>query len=123
MMQLMSEDITNPARVDDPPPESLELIAQYFRVLGDPQRLRILHCLQAGEHTVGQIAELTGASQSNVSKHLALLRGSGLVARRQEGNRAWFGITAPFIFDLCDIVCSGARDRLDRERAQLHDGA
>ena len=99
--------------------ESMELIAQYFRVLGDAQRLRILHCLRSGEHTVGQIAELTRASQSNVSKHLTLLRSSGLVGRRQEGNRAWFGITAPFIFELCEIVCDGARERLEHERSQL----
>ena len=101
--------------------ESLELIAQQFRVLGDAQRLRILHCLQAGERTVGEIAELTGASQSNVSKHLSLLRAAGLVGRRQAGNHAYFGITAPFIFDLCNIVCDGARSRLAREQALLPD--
>lgn len=100
-------------------PESMELIAQYFRVLSDAQRLRILHCLQTGEHTVGEIAELTGASPSNVSKHLALLRANGLVGRRQAGNRAYFGITAPFIFELCDIVCSGARQRLQHEQSLL----
>lgn len=101
------------------PTESLELIAQYFRVLGDAQRLRILHCLQAGEQSVGDIARMTGASPSNVSKHLALLRANGLVGRRQSGNLAYFAIAAPFIFDLCDIVCSGARQRLERESALL----
>ena len=105
-----------------PTAESMDLIAQYFRVLGDAQRLRILHCLQGGEHTVGEIAELSGASPSNVSKHLGLLRANGLVGRRQDGNRAYFGITAPFIFELCDIVCSGARERLQREQALLPDG-
>jgi len=99
--------------------ESMEIIAQYFRILGDAQRLRILHCLQSGEHTVGEIAAATQASQSNVSKHLGILRANGLVGRRQDGNRAYFGITAPFIFELCDIVCSGARQRLERERALL----
>lgn len=101
--------------------ESLELIAHQFRVLGDAQRLRILHCLQTGERTVGEIAELTSASQSNVSKHLSLLRTAGLVGRRQAGNRAYFGITAPFIFDLCNIVCDGTRSRLAREQALLPD--
>lgn len=103
-------------------PESMELIAQYFRVLSDPQRLRILHCLQAGERTVSEIVAMTGASQSNVSKHLGVLRINGLVGRRQEGNHAYFGIRAPFIFELCEIVCSGARDRLEQERALLPDG-
>lgn len=101
--------------------ESMELIAQYFRVLSDPQRLRILHCLQSGERTVSEITAATGASQSNVSKHLGVLRTNGLVGRRQDGNRAYFGIQAPFIFELCDIVCNGARERLERERALLPD--
>jgi len=109
---LMADQFTQPA-------ESFELIAQYFRILGDAQRLRILHCLQAGEQSVGEIAEITGASPSNVSKHLALLRANGLVGRRQSGNLAYFAITAPFIFELCDIVCSGARERLERESALL----
>ncbi len=100
-------------------PESMELIARYFRVLGDAQRLRILHCLQTGERTVGEIAESIDATHSNVSRHLGLLRANGLVARRQAGNHAYFEIAAPFIFALCDIVCSGTRERLAREQALL----
>ncbi|RZU98805.1 ArsR/SmtB family transcription factor [Spiribacter vilamensis] len=107
------------ADTDSGQPESMESIAHYFRLLGDAQRLGILHCLQSGERTVGQIAAMTGASPSNVSKHLATLRSSGLVGRRQAGNRAYFEITAPFIFELCDIVCSGAHERLAREQASL----
>lgn len=107
------------ADVDAQQSESMELIAHTFRLLGDVQRLGILHCLQSGEQTVGEIAAQTGASPSNVSKHLATLRASGLVGRRQAGNWAYFEITAPFIFDLCDIVCSGARERLEREQASL----
>lgn len=99
--------------------EALELIASQFRVLGDAQRLKILHCLQNGEKPVGEIALLTGASPSNVSKHLSLLRNAGLVGRRQAGNRAYFGITAPFIFELCDIVCDGERARLAKQQALL----
>lgn len=101
--------------------ETLQLVASQFRLLGDAQRLRILHCLQSGERTVGEIATLTGASQSNVSKHLSLLRSAGLVGRRQAGNHAYFGIIAPFIFELCSIVCDGARERLTREQALLPD--
>jgi DNA-binding transcriptional ArsR family regulator len=107
------------AETDVQRPETLERIAQYFRTLGDAQRLSILHCLQSGERTVGEIAALTQASPSNVSKHLATLRANGLVDRRQDGNRAYFGITAPFIFELCDIVCNGERERLIREQASL----
>ncbi|TPD54706.1 MAG: ArsR family transcriptional regulator, partial [Thalassolituus maritimus] len=50
--------------------EMLELIAQRFRLLSDPMRLKILHQLQSGEKSVTELVENTGASQPNVSKHL-----------------------------------------------------
>ncbi|HCB40594.1 MAG TPA: ArsR family transcriptional regulator, partial [Gammaproteobacteria bacterium] len=94
--------------------DQLEVVAQRFRVLSDPMRLKILHNLREGELTVGGLVELTGASQPNVSKHLSILRGAGLVIRRQEGNQAYFSIGAPFVFDLCDIVCEGIRKEFEQ---------
>jgi len=59
--------------------------AKFFRGFGDPSRLSILDTLRQGPHTVGEIVEATGLSQSNVSNHLACLRGCGLVASEQSG--------------------------------------
>lgn len=89
--------------------EMLELIAQRFRLLSDPMRLKILHQLQSGEKSVTELVENTGASQPNVSKHLSTLRTHGLVKRRQEGNMAFFSIAAPFIFDVCNTVCDSMK--------------
>ncbi|MEN8669712.1 MAG: ArsR/SmtB family transcription factor [Ketobacter sp.] len=97
--------------------DQLEVVAQRFRVLSDPMRLKILHNLREGELTVGGLVELTGASQPNVSKHLSILRGAGLVIRRQEGNQAYFSIGAPFVFDLCDIVCEGIRKEFEQKQS------
>ncbi|MFK4752500.1 MULTISPECIES: ArsR/SmtB family transcription factor [Oceanospirillaceae] len=99
--------------------EMLELIAQRFRLLSDPMRLRILHQLQPGEKSVGQLVEATGASQPNVSKHLSTLRTHGLVRRRQEGNMAYFSIGAPFIFELCDSVCDSMREEWEQRQSLL----
>jgi DNA-binding transcriptional ArsR family regulator len=66
--------------------EMLELIAQRFRLLAGPMRLQILHELQQGEYNVGELVERIGASQPNISKHLASLRSQQMVKRRQEGN-------------------------------------
>ena len=98
--------------------QMLELIAQRFRILSDPMRLRILHQLQNGEKSVGQLVEATGASQPNVSKHLSTLKTHGLVNRRQEGNMAYFSIGSPFVFDLCSSVCSNMRNEWE-ERNNL----
>ena len=90
--------------------EMLELIAQRFRLLSDPMRLKILHQLQDGEKSVTELVTATGASQPNVSKHLSTLRSHGLVKRRQDGNMAYFSISATFIFDVCNIVCDSMKD-------------
>ena len=102
--QLMSDD-------------QLEVVSQRFRVLSDPMRLKILHNLRDGELTVGALVDRTGASQPNVSKHLSILRGAGLVNRRQEGNMAFFSIGAPFVFELCDIVCEGIRKEFEQKQS------
>ncbi|MCG8317328.1 MAG: metalloregulator ArsR/SmtB family transcription factor [Pseudomonadales bacterium] len=96
--------------------DMLALVAQQFRVLSDPMRLKILRCLQDGEHTVGQLVDKISSSQPNVSKHLTVLRNAGLVSRRQEGNLAIFAIAAPFVFQLCEIVCSGIVAELEAKR-------
>lgn len=95
-------------------PEAMELVAHRFKLLGDPMRLRILHALQQGEKSVTQLVEETGASQPNISKHLSVLKNAGLVKRRQESNSAYFSIGAPFIFDLCNIVCDGISKELEQ---------
>ena len=97
--------------------EQLDVISQRFRVLSDPMRLKILHNLRGGELTVGSLVERIGASQPNVSKHLSILRGAGLVNRRQDGNLAYFSIGAPFVFQLCDIVCEGIRKEFEQKQS------
>src|SRR5438270_759652 len=72
-----------PFRLPDAPAET-DLVAKYFRGLGDPIRLRILELLRAeGELTVGQLVERLGIAQPKVSNHLACLRWCGFVERDQ----------------------------------------
>lgn len=97
--------------------EQLDVVSQRFRVLSDPMRLKILHNLREGERSVSDLVAATGASQPNVSKHLSILRSAGLVNRRQEGNQAYFSIGAPFVFDLCDIVCDGIRKEFEQKQS------
>ena len=94
--------------------EALEQVALRFKLLSDPMRLKILHSLQGGEKTVTQLVGLTGSSQPNISKHLNILKTTGMVKRRQASNQAFFSIAAPFIFDLCDIVCNGISQELEQ---------
>ena len=96
---------------------SFDAIAQRFRLLGDPLRLKLLNLLRTGEHSVGALVEATGASQPNVSKHLSLLHGGGMLRRRQSGNLVYYEVSDPAVFDLCEIVCGGIERDLDERRS------
>ncbi|RDI75438.1 ArsR-type transcriptional regulator [Gaiella occulta] len=73
-----------PFRLPEAPVET-DLVAKYFRALGDPTRLRILELLRAeGELPVGALVGRLGLSQPNVSNHLACLRWCGFVDTRRE---------------------------------------
>jgi len=93
--------------------KTLTLIAERFRVLGDPLRLELLHRLGDSEMSVGALVEATGASQANVSKHLQILLRAGLVQRRKEGLQAYYKIVDPSIFQLCDLVCGRLSEQFE----------
>src|SRR5215472_4127584 len=62
--------------------EVFAAVAKYFGLLSEPTRLKILHTICNDEHSVSEIVDATGATQTNVSRHLALLRDAGVVSRR-----------------------------------------
>ena len=70
-----------------PRDELYALHASFCQALSDPKRLLIVSALHDGERSVSELCQLTGARQSNISQHLALMRHLGLVeTRRAEGN-------------------------------------
>lgn len=97
----------------------IELVAQRFRVLGEPMRIRLLDRLREGDATVGELQEALGASQQNISKHLGILLAAGMVARTKQGNHARYSISDPSVFELCDQVCGGVRRQLQDLEAIL----
>jgi len=97
----------------DPLPDSLiELIAQRFRVLGEPMRIRLLDTLRGGPATVGGLTETLGASQQNVSKHLGVLHQAGIVSRTKQGTFVEYAIADAGVFDLCEQICGGLRQQV-----------
>jgi DNA-binding transcriptional ArsR family regulator len=104
---------------DEVSPESLEFIANRFKILAEPMRLRILHALQPGERTVTQVIEATGASQANISKHLGVLTRADMLGRRKEGLNVFYSISDPVIFELCDLVCGKLRATVAKDAARV----
>jgi DNA-binding transcriptional ArsR family regulator len=103
--------------MDGLPPEALAQVADYFRTLAEPARLQILNLLRGGERNVGEIAELTGYSVANVSRHLSHLGREGFVARESRGNSAYYRIADASIYALCDMVCGRIAQRFN-DRAE-----
>ena len=88
-----------PVRPVQPPfvlpaaPAEPDLVAKYFRGLGDPTRLRILELLEEhGELSVGDLVEQLGQSQPKVSNHLACLRWCGFVLARREHPAVYYRV-------------------------------
>lgn len=67
------------------PAPLIELIAQRFRLLSEPTRIKLLDVLREGPANVQQLTEATGSTQQNVSKHLGLLHRAGVLERRKRG--------------------------------------
>jgi DNA-binding transcriptional ArsR family regulator len=84
--------------------DELERVALHFRVLGEPMRLKILQSICQAPRSVGEIVEAVGATQANVSKHLALLASAGLVNRRKDGQSVYYGIKDELVLQLCELV-------------------
>lgn len=87
------------------PPEALAKVAEYFRALSEPTRLQILNLLRSGERNVGELAEATGYTAANVSRHLGVLTQQGLVRRDARGTAAYYKIADESVYALCDLVC------------------
>ena len=103
-----------------PIPDSLvELIAERFRLLSEPMRIRALDQMrEAGEVSVGELASSLGASQQNISKHLSVLHAGGVLSRRRDGNRVLYAIADESVMAICEAVC-GSLERSAGERSEL----
>jgi DNA-binding transcriptional ArsR family regulator len=66
-------------------PADATAAARFFRVLGDPTRLKILELLGQGERTVGELVAAVGQPQPRVSTHLACLRHCGFASAERRG--------------------------------------
>lgn len=116
----MAPKTSLPVELTDP---LVEIVAERFRVLGEPMRIRLLNALREQPMTVSELREATGASQQNVSKHLGILHQAGMVGRAKEGTTTRYSITDESVFELCDIVCGGVKRQRDVLDAILRNAA
>jgi DNA-binding transcriptional ArsR family regulator len=93
-----------PFRLPEAPARS-DLVAKYFRGLGDPTRVRILELLRdEGELSVGALVERLGQPQPKVSNHLACLRWCGFIEARREHRTVYNRIADTRVVEMLDLA-------------------
>lgn len=79
-------------------------LANYFKAMGDPTRLRVLQLLSAGRYNVGELAQQCQYSSANISRHLSVLRQQGLIERHTEGTSVYYQLANDVPSKLCALV-------------------
>lgn len=97
--------------------KSLEKIASFFKVFGEPTRLAILQVLRRKSASVNDIVSALDTSQANISKQLRILYDADLLDREQRGNQVFYSIREELVFKLCELVC----DKLNREASSVRE--
>jgi DNA-binding transcriptional ArsR family regulator len=106
----MTADPASTAALLPTEPNGVEMVAKFFRALGDPARLRLLEFLLRDEHTVTECVAHVGLSQGRVSTHLGCLSDCGYVRVRRQGRFAYYTVTDPRVAELVLLARSLAAD-------------
>jgi DNA-binding transcriptional ArsR family regulator len=102
-----------------PSPQLLEEFSQFFRLLSEPARLQLLCQLKQGPMDVASLIEATGFSQSHISRQLGQLQRAGLVRCEREGVRTIWHADSDLVDDLCTLVQTRLKQRLEAQLQQL----
>lgn len=118
-MLLSSYSNTMAAAGSMPSPQLLEEYSQFFRLLSEPARLQLLCQLKTGPMDVAALIEATGFSQSHISRQLSQLQRADLVRCERDGVRTIWSADSELVDDLCTLVQTRLRQRLEAQLQQL----
>ena len=103
------------ARQALPPERQVGRLADVFKALGDPTRLRIILALQMGELCVCDLAEVLAMSQSAISHQLRVLRGLHLVRNRRAGKEVFYSLDDDHVLSMLAQAADHVRHTLETE--------
>lgn len=107
--------VTSTAIAITPEIAAAQLSAKFFRGLGDPTRVRILHLLlEHGDLKIGELVEKLDAPQGRVSSHLACLKWCGFVVSYREGRNVIYTIADQRVKDLLETAERILADNAER---------
>ena len=104
----------------EPSDESFyEIKARVISVLANPKRLRVVELLGKSERTVSELAAELGIAQATASQHLAVMRKTGVVETRKEGNFVYYRLADPKIAEACAVMSRAIVDLLVSQQERL----
>ena len=98
-----------------PDDKILDFKARLFKVVSDPNRLKILEILRKGDRCQCEIIPLIEQSQPSVSRHLRLLEESGLIRSTKDGTKIFYTVVDPHIFNMIDAIDENMIELVTRE--------
>lgn len=98
-----------------PDEKVLEFKARLFKVVSDPNRLKILEILRNGDNCQCEIIPLIGQSQPTVSRHLRLLEESGLISSSKDGTKIFYAVVDKHVYKMIDAIDENMIDLVSRE--------
>jgi len=81
-------------------------VARVLKVLGDPNRIKIIEILRDEEHCQCDIIPFIGQSQPTVSRHLRMLEENGILVSRKDGVKVIYRISNPSVLQIVDLASS-----------------
>lgn len=93
--------------------------ADLFKALAHPTRIEILQLLRDGERCVCEIAPALGMEQSNISRHLGVMKKEGLLSSRKEGLKMIYRVEDPQVFQLLDAAREILKKHWNERREML----
>jgi DNA-binding transcriptional ArsR family regulator len=97
------EDAVRTVHASTPDGETLNGVTDFFRMLGDPTRMKIVHALFVSEMCVCDLSEILQVSHSAVSHQLKTLRQAGLVTYRREGKVVFYALKDEHVKRIIDL--------------------
>ena len=96
-----------------------DLHADVCKTLSSAARLRIIDALRGGELSAGEICAAVGARKANVSQHLAVMRGRGIVEARRSGTNVYYRLTNPKVVQALQLMREVLVEQMERRAAIL----
>ncbi|MCC6273504.1 MAG: winged helix-turn-helix transcriptional regulator [Deltaproteobacteria bacterium] len=102
-----------------------DMQAEICKALAHPVRLRILDLISEGEKSGSQLLEILKIPKANLSQHLSVLKGAGILKERREGPSRILALAIPQIEEACELIRKVLAQRLQlqgREAERVREG-